>query len=284
MAKRLVALLTLFLTLLCACAQAAEMPTYDGPAWTFEVPLSSLDDSLLTLASPLAPMEDSGEPKDLVTALSRRSGENGENLNGGVRKASNVSMQLREDAYDALVLMFNTAETEGVELYLRQGYRSHEDLTQRYENAVKRGDSDVPQPGQTDYQTGLAAMVVGKAWRAKPLKAETFTQTPECQWLAENCDRFGFILRYPEFKSELTGADFEPWHLRYVGTDIARYIHREGICLEEFLEVKTQAEADFAQQGGDLAAAIAAERLPEGPVLLDEVGPDGDRELTIFHD
>lgn len=287
MMKRLVALIllvTVFLTGACV-AQATELVPYDGPAWTFEVPISALDDSLLVLASPLSPLEADAEPLDLVSVQSRRNGENGENLNGGLRKASNTSMQLREDAYAALVMLFSGAENEGIELYLRQGYRSYEDQAARYENAVTRGETDgVPQAGQTDYQTGLAAMVVSKDWRVKTLAAEEFAQTAEYQWIAANCARYGFVIRYPEFKEDLTGAAFEPWHLRYVGSEIANYMNSRNLCLEEFCQAKEEAEEEYFSRGGDLEAAIAAEKLPEGPVILLEEGPDGDREITIFHD
>ena len=90
-------------------------------------------------------------PFRLVSVQSRRNGENGENLNGGLRKASNTSMKLDADAYAALVMLFNGAEDAGVELYLRQGYRSYEDQAARYDTAVSRGETEgVPQAGQTD--------------------------------------------------------------------------------------------------------------------------------------
>ena len=92
------------------------------------------------------------------------------------------------------------------------------------------------------------------------------------------------MIRYPEFKEDITGAEFEPWHLRYVGTDIANYMSSHDLCLEEFCQEKDAAEEEFLSRGGDVNAAIAAEELPDGPVILLEEGPDGDREITIFHD
>ena len=157
MTKRLVALFLLVTVCLwtSGVAGATEQVAYDGPAWTFDVPLSALNDALLVLASPLSPLESTAEPLNLVSVQSRRNGENGENLNGGLRKASNTSMKLDADAYAALVMLFNGAEDAGVELYLRQGYRSYEDQATRYETAVSRGETEgVPQAGQTDYQTG----------------------------------------------------------------------------------------------------------------------------------
>ena len=154
MTKRLVALFLLVTVCLwtSGVAGATEQVAYGGPAWTFDVPLSALNDALLVLASPLSPLESTAEPLNLVSVQSRRNGENGENLNGGLRKASNTSMKLDADAYAALVMLFNGAEDAGVELYLRQGYRSYEDQAARYETAVSRGETEgVPQAGQTDY-------------------------------------------------------------------------------------------------------------------------------------
>ena len=127
-------------------------------------------------------------------------------------------------------------------------------------------------------------MVVGKDWRVKTLTAPEFAQTPEYQWLAANCARYGYVIRYPEFKEDITGAEFEPWHLRYVGTDIANYMSSHDLCLEEFCQEKDAAQEEFISRGGDVNAAISAEELPDGPVILLEEGPDGDREITIFHD
>lgn len=287
MTKRLVALFLLVMMCLWSfgVAGATELVAYDGPAWTFDVPLNVMEEVSLVLASPLSPLDSTAEPLNLVSVQSRRNGENGENLNGGLRKASNTSMKLDGDAYAALVMLFNGAEDAGVELYLRQGYRSYEDLATRYETAVSRGETEgVPQAGQTDYQTGLAAMVVGKDWRVKTLTAAEFAQTPEYQWLAANCARYGYVIRYPEFKEEITGAAFEPWHLRYVGTEIANYMNSHDLCLEEFCQAMDAAREDFLSRGGDIEAALAAGELPDGPVILLDVGPDGDREITIFHD
>lgn len=287
MTKRLVALFLLVMMCLWSfgVAGATELVAYDGPAWTFDVPLNVMEEVSLVLASPLSPLDSTAEPLNLVSVQSRRNGENGENLNGGLRKASNTSMKLDGDAYAALVMLFNGAEDAGVELYLRQGYRSYEDLATRYETAVSRGETEgVPQAGQTDYQTGLAAMVVGKDWRVKTLTAAEFAQTPEYQWLAANCARYGYVIRYPEFKDEITGAAFEPWHLRYVGTEIANYMNSHDLCLEEFCQAMDAAREDFLSRGGDIEAALAAGELPDGPVILLDVGPDGDREITIFHD
>ena len=65
---------------------------------------------------------------------------------------------------------------------------------------------------------------------------------------------------------------------------ISNYMNSRNLCLEEFCQAKEEAEEEYFSRGGDLEAALAAEKLPEGPVILLEEGPDGDREITIFHD
>ena len=64
----------------------------------------------------------------------------------------------------------------------------------------------------------------------------SFAKKPEAKWLAENCYRFGFILRYPEDKTDITSITYEPWHFRFVGREAATKMHENGMCLEEYIE------------------------------------------------
>ncbi|MEG2205624.1 MAG: M15 family metallopeptidase, partial [Oscillospiraceae bacterium] len=66
---------------------------------------------------------------------------------------------------------------------------------------------------------------------------DSFETTPEFAWLNENCADYGFILRYPREKSAITGTIYEPWHYRYVGIPAAKAIKKQGVCLEEFIEL-----------------------------------------------
>ena len=75
--------------------------------------------------------------------------------------------------------------------------------------------------------------------------------TPECQWMAEHCYEYGFVIRYPEDKQDITEINYEPWHLRYVGKEVARYIWRNGLCLEEFHEQLQAAIDAYLEAGGD---------------------------------
>ena len=96
-------------------------------------------------------------------------------------------------------------------------------------------DGYVPELADVDangHQLGPAADIVALSYQ---ILDEKQMETPEQQWLMEHCDEYGFILRYPEGKSDLTGVIFEPWHYRYVGKEAAKEIMSQGVCLEEYL-------------------------------------------------
>lgn len=90
-----------------------------------------------------------------------------------------------------------------------------------------------PRPGTSEHHTGLALDIVSQNYQ---LLDEEQENTPEQQWLMHNSYKYGFILRYPNDKSKITGIHYEPWHYRYVGKEIAKEIYEQGICLEEYLE------------------------------------------------
>ncbi len=105
-------------------------------------------------------------------------------------------------------------------------YLYHENLF------LPRSAQAVARPGYSEHQTGLAADV-SRADGACELKA-CFSQTAEGQWLATRAWDYGFILRYPEGKEMATGYEYEPWHIRYVGVELARAVRDSGQTLEEF--------------------------------------------------
>jgi D-alanyl-D-alanine carboxypeptidase len=138
--------------------------------------------------------------------------------------------QLRQEASDALVAMFQAAFDEaGLELASNSAYRSFA----AQENVYEGDDLTTARPGFSEHQTGLA-IDIGPLSGECSLN-ECFGETPEGIWLRDNAWRFGFILRYPADKTPITGYSFEPWHFRYVGTDLATKMHDTGITtLEEF--------------------------------------------------
>ncbi|KFF59281.1 hypothetical protein JF66_12545 [Cryobacterium sp. MLB-32] len=147
--------------------------------------------------------------------------------------------QLRQEASAAVEQMFAAARDEaGLTLASNSAYRGFAAQTRVYDAAVAaRGvasaDSSIARPGSSEHQTGLAIDVGAESGRCS-LQA-CFGDTPEGLWLAENAVRFGFLLRYPADKVAVTGYEFEPWHFRFIGADLATEMHDQGITtLEEF--------------------------------------------------
>lgn len=101
------------------------------------------------------------------------------------------------------------------------------------ESAVKEAGRWVAVPNTSEHQTGLALDIVSAGYQGLTKRQE---RTAEQQWLMEHCWEYGFILRYPSEKSEITGIGYEPWHYRYVGKETALAMRDSGQCLEEYLE------------------------------------------------
>ncbi len=145
------------------------------------------------------------------------------------------SQKVREVAYNAFLDMWNAANEEGYYLMINSSYRSYEDQEIVYNNyknssGERFADSIAARPGSSEHQTGLTLDIFSKTNTNK----NTFSQTDEAKWLKENAHNFGFILRYPEDKVDITGYSFESWHYRYVGVDIATYIYENDITYEEY--------------------------------------------------
>lgn len=263
-----------------AAASQEEVLLVDGVEWTFPVSAAGLMDNYQMVVNADNPLPDPDyRPADLATVKSRMNDASGENTNGGLNLASPGKMQLSGVASNALFKLFTAAEMDHIDLYLRGGWRSKADQQKRFARS-----SSEDAPGTSDFQTGLAALVVGYDFRGRDIDANAFSASAEGAWLAKNCARFGFIIRYPAGKESITGHAYAPAHLRYVGGEAAQYIMANGLCLEEFVEEKDAAIKDFDARGGNFAAAIAATYLPEGPLQLTTAGPDGDFEIVLFHD
>ncbi len=147
--------------------------------------------------------------------------------------------QLRKVAATALEELFAAAETENINLYAVSGYRSYQRQQAIYNNKVRKDGEEmakkyVAYPGQSEHQTGLAMDVT--APNVSFGLAEAFASSQEGQWLAQNCYKYGFIIRYPKGKEDITGYSYESWHIRYVGADGAKEIFDKNITLEEYLE------------------------------------------------
>ncbi|WP_407272925.1 D-alanyl-D-alanine carboxypeptidase family protein [Radiobacillus sp. PE A8.2] len=146
--------------------------------------------------------------------------------------------QMRQEAATALEQLFYASnEQAGLNLVAASGYRSYATQKQIYENNVKtKGEAHANQfsakPGTSEHQSGLA-MDVTTADVGFSL-VQSFKETEEGTWLAEHAHEYGFIIRYLEGKSDITGYAYEPWHCRYVGTEMATEIYEQGVTLEEF--------------------------------------------------
>ena len=152
---------------------------------------------------------------------------------------------------DAMEALYDAAKEAGHNLVLVSGYRGVERQTVLYENSVaeyqaqgmSRTEAEeeaaklILPPGTSEHHTGLAADIVCDVWfdRYAGYLDESYADYASAQWLAAHCAEYGFILRYPEDKTDITGVDYEPWHFRYVGVEAATEIMEQGICLEEYL-------------------------------------------------
>ncbi len=148
--------------------------------------------------------------------------------------------------YPDLQRMMDDCRAEGLEPLICSSYRSVERQEELFEEEIEmfkaRGYSDkdayslaaaqVAVPRTSEHHTGLAVDIVDIN---NQILDDTQADTPAQKWLMENCFNYGFILRYPADKQDITGIIYEPWHYRYVGKEAAREIHNAGLCLEEYL-------------------------------------------------
>lgn len=155
-------------------------------------------------------------------------------------------LQADSRCYTDLQKMLDDCRKEGLTPVVCSAYRSQEKQKILFENQVEKqkstGLSDeearieaeklVALPGTSEHQTGLAFDIVDIDYQMLDLQQE---KTPVQQWLLKNSWKYGFILRYPPDKSDITKIDYEPWHYRYVGKENAKFIYDHNLCLEEYL-------------------------------------------------
>lgn len=144
--------------------------------------------------------------------------------------------QMTPEAAAALIRMRDAAADAGAGFSVGTAYRSYGFQSSLYTDYVaqwgrERADTFSARPGHSEHQTGLAADIYqSAACRLKPC----FGDEPAGEWVAEHGHEYGFILRYPDGATDVTGYRYEPWHVRYVGVDLATHLHDEGIAtLEE---------------------------------------------------
>lgn len=145
---------------------------------------------------------------------------------------------------EALTSFAEAARAEGLPVYLSSGYRPYSE--QQYLYQVKIGQVGsaeeaakiVTPPGTSEHQTGLCCDITDIYRNPKTTDLEN---TETFQWLLAHCQEYGFILRYPEDKQDITQVMYEPWHFRYVGVEAATYIMENNLCLEEFVALYDEA-------------------------------------------
>jgi zinc D-Ala-D-Ala carboxypeptidase len=145
---------------------------------------------------------------------------------------------MRKPAASAFNKMVEAAARDGVVLKMTTAYRSYDFQKMLYDNYVSQSGEQAAnrysaKPGQSEHQTGLAVDVSSPSVNYQLTSA--FGETAEGKWLANHAHKFGFILRYPEGKENITGYNYEPWHLRYVGMFAANEIYQQEVTLEEYL-------------------------------------------------
>lgn len=199
--------------------------------------LSSIDpenaEDYLVLANKTTPLGEDYSPDDLETLECR----------------TNKKMYLRKDAANALEAMMLAMNAEGIsDVFVTSAYRSYTyqvGLFDKYvsehmadgmskEEAIEAALEYSAQPGTSEHQTGLCLDLMTDNMTDLD---ESFENTAAFRWLSENAHKYGFILRYPEDKVDLTGYKYEPWHYRFVGRTAATEIYNSGLCLEEYLEL-----------------------------------------------
>jgi len=152
---------------------------------------------------------------------------------------SNYGSGLTNETVNSFNSMISDAATIGINLYQVSGYRSYYDQLYIYNNYVARdgqaeADRYSARAGHSEHQTGMAIDVNSLY--------QSFEDTPEGIWLNNNCYKYGFIIRYPKGKEEITGYMFEPWHVRYVGVDLASKLYNNGnwITIEEYFGIDSK--------------------------------------------
>lgn len=153
-------------------------------------------------------------------------------------KEKNEKRKMRNEAAKALENLFAGAKKDGIYLAGVSAYRSYSTQKLLFDLYVrlygeKKARTFVAVPGASEHQTGLAIDVSGID--GKCAAQDCFAGSKEAKWLAQHAAEYGFIIRYPKGKESITGYQYEPWHIRYVGTKIAKEIARKGITLEEYL-------------------------------------------------
>ncbi len=221
---------------------------YYDDSVTAELKVTVIDPLVLT-TSPEETEPPETEPPETAPPVQQPSGGGIETINGityvnGIMIANKTyslpadyDPGVQDDAINAFYEMQAAAYEDGISLYIVSGYRSYDTQYYIYWDYVSsdgqaEADRYSARPGHSEHQTGYA-------FDLNSLD-QSFGDTPEGIWLKENCYKYGFIIRYPKEKESVTGYMYEPWHVRYLGKDIATSVYNSGLCLEEYLGITSK--------------------------------------------
>lgn len=164
-----------------------------------------------------------------------------------VKTANIGNRPMDERIVDIVKQMIADAKADGIDLLICSSYRSVDRQITLFNEQIQKfknkgyNDEDarteaakwVAIPGTSEHHTGLALDIVTPTYQVLDFG---FEETDAFKWLSTHCTEYGFILRYPEDKTDITKIVYEPWHYRYVGVETAKYIHANNLCLEEYIQ------------------------------------------------
>ncbi len=211
--------------------------TFSADLSAYEIYMNPESDEYLFLVNTEHRLDENYAPDDLTDVANTR--------------PDRSKVQMREYAAKALEALFLEAEKQGMTyvnpssgqpLNVISAYRTYayqQQLLDKWidyysaygDQAEQMATREVQYPGASEHQTGLCCDMLNLTGTDT-----SFENERAGQWLAENCYKFGFILRYPKDKVEITGISYEPWHFRYVGRYHATKMHELGMCLEEYMD------------------------------------------------
>ncbi len=203
-------------------ARAAAMQDYAHAAGEDAEPIREPDDNLLLLVNKTHPLSSDYRADDMVTI---------DRIVTGI--GTDETHQMRAEAAKHLNEMFDAAAEDGYDIRLRTGYRSYDYQRSLFDSyaenhGVEEANRYSALPGESEHQTGWCCDL-----GLEGVALSGFTDTEEARWVVDHAHEYGFILRYPEEKEDVTGYIYESWHIRYVGLPAAAEIYEQGVTLEE---------------------------------------------------
>jgi len=188
--------------------------------WYTDTVKTDTEKDLQILVNKFYTVDEEYEPNDLV------------NIKNWYAYGDNQKM--RKEAYDMFLSMYNAAEKDNIKIIINSSYRPYTEQKEIYDQYLEwygqeKTDALAAHPGSSEHQTGLAIDVFTNGYNSK-----NFDESDAFEWLTKNAYKYGFILRYPKDKEYLTGYDYESWHYRYVGKEIAEYIQNNNITYDEY--------------------------------------------------